>query len=134
LNIKKIQRQIALLRLNHRANGGDMKTALCSILAILIVAAIQVPSDAVQTDSLYCDGQIVSVGDTAGEVISKCGQPAYVFQHEQKIVEEDYAASRIITTNIIDDWTFNFGPDRFQYRVLLKNGRVSEIESLDYGY
>jgi hypothetical protein len=111
-----------------------MKPTLYSILVMLIVTATQVPSYAVQTGTLYCDGQIVSIGNTAGEVISKCGQPTYTFQHEQKIVDEYYTTSRIITTIIIDDWTFNFGPDRFQYRLLLKNGRVAEIESLDYGY
>jgi hypothetical protein len=111
-----------------------MKPALCSILVMLLVAATQVPSYAVTTGTLYCEGRIVSIGDTAGEVISKCGQPTYTFQHEQKIVDEDYPRSRIITTVIVDDWTFNFGPDRFQYRLLLRNGRVAEIESLDYGY
>ncbi|MGD0845263.1 MAG: DUF2845 domain-containing protein [Geobacteraceae bacterium] len=34
----------------------------------------------------------------------------------------------------MDDWTFNFGPDRFQYHILLKNGRVWKIDSLGYGY
>ena len=110
-----------------------MKHTLCSILVMLIISATQIPSYAIQSDSLYCDGRIISIGDTAGEVISKCGQPAYTFQREQNIVDELYP-TRIITTVIIDDWTFNFGPDRFQYHMLLKNGRVMGIESLDYGY
>jgi len=111
-----------------------MKPVLCSILMMIIIAALQAPSYAVQTDSLYCDGRIVSTGDSAGEVIAKCGQPAYTFQHEETIVDRIYHGSRIITTVIIDDWTFNFGPDRFQYRLILKNGRVTNMESLDYGY
>jgi hypothetical protein len=111
-----------------------MKPVFVSIVIMLIVAAIQVPSYAITTGTMYCEGRIVSIGDTAGEVISKCGQPADTFQHKQKIVDDNYPAGRIITTVIVDDWTFNFGPDRFQYRLLLKNGRVAEIESLDYGY
>jgi len=68
-------------------------------------------------------------------LVRKCGQPTYTSQREQKIVEEGYThGERIITTIVIDDWTFNFGRDRFQYRILLKNGRVWKIESLDYGY
>jgi hypothetical protein len=111
-----------------------MKQAFVSIVIMLIVAAMQVPSYAITTGTLYCEGRIVSIGDTAGEVISKCGQPTDTFQHKQKIVDDNYPAGRIITTVIVDDWTFNFGPDRFQYRLLLRNGRVAEIESLDYGY
>ena len=69
------------------------------------------------------------------DVVRKCGQPTYTSQREQKVVEwGDIPGERIITTVVIDDWIFNFGRDRFQYRVLLKNSRVWKIESLDYGY
>ncbi|BDV42957.1 hypothetical protein GURASL_18800 [Geotalea uraniireducens] len=44
------------------------------------------------------------------------------------------ARDRTVTEVTVDDWTFNFGPDRFQYRLLLEDGRVTRIESLDYGY
>jgi hypothetical protein len=111
-----------------------MKPAIYSIILMLIVAATQLPSYAVQTGTLYCDGRIVSIGDSAGEVLGKCGQPAYTVQHEEKIVDRIYPGRRVITTVMIDDWTFNFGPDRFQYRLILKNGMVTDIESLDYGY
>ena len=86
-------------------------------------------------DSLMCSDGIVSLGDVASDLIKKCGQPTYTSQHEQKIVSGDESTGdRVITTIIIDDWTFNFGPGRFQYRILLKNGRVCQIESLGYGY
>lgn len=129
---KKRQHQIALQQ--SRADGGGMKPFICTIMVMLFVAVTQIPSYAITTGTMYCDGRIVSIGDTAGEVIGKCGQPAYTLQHEQKIIDDNYPAGRIITTVIVDDWTFNFGPDRFQYHLLLKNGRVAEIESLDYGY
>jgi hypothetical protein len=111
-----------------------MKPTLYLLLVMLVITGSQGPSYAVQTGTLYCEGRIVSIGDSAGEVIGKCGQPACTFQHEEKVVDRTYHRSQIITTVLIDDWSFNFGPDRFQYRLLLKNGRVTEIESLDYGY
>jgi len=84
---------------------------------------------------MMCSGGIVSVGDIVLDVVRKCGQPTYTSQREQKVVEwGDIPGERIITTVVIDDWIFNFGRDRFQYRVLLKNSRVWKIESLDYGY
>ncbi len=111
-----------------------MKT-LCFVLALFLVAVTCSVTFATETGSLYCDGRIVSVGDTAGAVVSKCGQPAYAIQREERISDEDYySGARLITTVVVDDWTFNFGPDRFQYRLILKNGAVWRIESLDYGY
>jgi len=112
-----------------------MKPTFCIILFISIVVASQSRVFALTYDSLMCSGGSISLRDIAADVVRKCGQPAYATQHEQKIVEEDdYPGSRRITTIIIDDWLFNFGPDRLQYRVLLRNGRVWKIESLDYGY
>jgi hypothetical protein len=53
-----------------------------------------------------------SIGDTVGEVLHKCGEP----------------------TMSIDGWTCNVGPNQFQYRLILENGRVARIESLAEGY
>jgi hypothetical protein len=109
--------------------------ALRAILAALFVAAVHPAAFAVQSDSVFCSGGTVSLGDPAGEVIRKCGQPAYAVQREQIIgAEGGYPGERIATTVVIDDWTFNFGPDRFQYRLILRNGRLRKIESLQYGY
>jgi hypothetical protein len=112
-----------------------MRPILCFILLIALVLAVLAPAFALTSDDLRCDGGIVSVGDMASELVRKCGEPSYTSQREQRNVEEAYfLGDRVITTILIDDWTFNFGPSRFQYRVLLKNGRVWKIESLNYGY
>ena len=112
-----------------------MKPVYYLLLFTLLAITAQASTDALASDSLICKEGIVSVGDVASELLRKCGEPVYVAQREQKIVEAGIIpGERIITTIIIDDWTFNFGRDRFQYRILLRNGRVWEIESLDYGY
>jgi hypothetical protein len=112
-----------------------MKSLCCIILLALLVIAERASAVAIASDSLICSDGIVSVGDMASDLLRKCGQPAYTSQHEEAIVEEGgIPGKRVITSYIIDDWTFNFGSNRFQYRVLLKNGRVWKIESLEYGY
>ena len=85
---------------------------------------------------MICRGGIVSIGDTAGEVLNKCGQPATSTAREEKRFGSGatYGHDRFFTTVAIDDWIFNFGPNQFQYQVVLENGRVARIESLDYGY
>lgn len=113
-----------------------MKTARKAILAGVLLAALQSTGFASETGTMRCNGGIVSIGDTAGEVIAKCGQPAFATQREQKKIKEGAKSSheRIITVVAVDDWTFNFGPDQFQYQVLFENSRVTRIESLGYGY
>jgi hypothetical protein len=113
-----------------------MNTTFQVILGALMVAAVHDPGFAADTGTMMCKGGIVSIGATAGEVTSKCGQPASTTQSEEKRVTNDSRSSRdkTITSVSIDDWIFNFGPNQFQYRVIFENGMVARIESLDYGY
>jgi hypothetical protein len=118
------------------AQGGKMKTTICVILGVLALSTIYLPAFATETGTMICTGGIVSLGHTAGEVVSKCGQPATTTQRELKHVEEGVKGSRdrTVTTISIDDWIFNFGPNQFQYQLVLENGKVARIESLGYGY
>ena len=113
-----------------------MKMTLHATLLALIVLATPIPGFATETGSLSCNGGIVSLGATTGEVISKCGQPTSSAQREDRRVTGGPRGSgdRTITSVTVNDWTYNFGPNQFQYRLLFENGRVARIESLDYGY
>lgn len=113
-----------------------MKSSISLALAALSVILFNVSAHATATDTMICKGGIVSVGTTAGEVIYKCGEPSFTSQREQTSIEHGVVGHRgnLYTTSTVDDWTFNFGPNEFQYRLLLENGRVISIESLDYGY
>lgn len=113
-----------------------MKTIFHLFLAAVLVTAFHSGAFASDTGTMSCKGGIVSIGDTPGEVVSKCGQPASASQREKKIVADGTKTdtSRTVTTVAIDDWIYNFGPNQFQYQLLFENGRVSNIMSLDYGY
>lgn len=112
-----------------------MKFNICIIPLTFVVMTAATSALALTSDSLRCNGGLVSIGDAASVVVSKCGQPTYATQREEKVVDEiAITGDRVIATTLIDDWTYNFGPDRFQYRILLKDARVWQIESLGYGY
>ncbi len=111
-----------------------MKPVLCFILLTLFVSTMATSALAATSDTLSCSGSVVSLGDFASDVVRKCGQPAYAAQREQKIVEGDLLGDHTVTTFVIDDWTFNFGPTQFQYRLLLRNGKVWRIENTGYGF
>jgi len=67
-----------------------MKPTTYFIVMVFCFTGYLVPAYGIQSDSLYCDGRIVSVGDVAGDVLRKCGEPMYVSKREDKIVEHDY--------------------------------------------
>ena len=91
---------------------------------------------ATETGTMICKGGIVSIGETAGEVVAKCGEPTTrSSRNEKRVTEESRSGhARVVTTVSIDDWIFNFGPNEFQYQVIFENGKVSRLESLSYGY
>ncbi len=109
---------------------------LFRIALVVVLAAVRTPGFATETGTMRCSGGIVSIGDFAGEVLAKCGQPALTSQREEKRVEPAPKGSRdrIVSYVTIDDWTYNFGPNQFQHQLTLENGRVAHIESLGYGY
>ena len=72
--------------------------------------------------SLYsCGSRQVAPGEMKLAVLGKCGKPALADQR----TEGDVA---------VDEWSYNFGP--YQPIVLFRfdNGRLTRIETGDYGY
>ena len=113
-----------------------MKRVFGAITIALITLTFHSLVYGTETGTMICKEGIISIGDSAGEVISKCGQPATSTQREDKriVMRSKNRRDGIITATSIDDWLFNFGPNQFQYQLLLENGRVARIESLEYGY
>ena len=81
-----------------------------------------------------CEGKIISVGDTSGELLMKCGEPDWKQSHDEEIIEtrDKDSRHRIIIT--VEEWTYNLGPDRFMRVFKLQNGRVVDIWLGDYGF
>ena len=112
-----------------------MRICLAFVCGLLMI----VPAFATETATMICKNGIVSKGDFAGDVVSKCGEPAGKSQREEKRFEKTKESGgakekTVVTTVTIDDWTYNFGPNEFMHQISLENSRVARIESLGYGY
>ncbi len=110
-----------------------MKTAAGILLGIVLVVTCCPAGRATETGTCACRDGIVSKGDLLAEVVKKCGPPTFQSQRQETRLD-DTKESKTITTISIDDWTYNFGPNEFMYNLRFENGRVTKIESLDYGY
>lgn len=80
-----------------------------------------------------CDDRIMSVGDTKAEIVLRCGVPFYKssYQEEQKERIDDSSNRKVIVT--VEEWTYNFGPQRFMRIITFRNGTVTNIRTAGYG-
>jgi len=80
-----------------------------------------------------CCDQIISSGESTGDVIAKCGKPYYRNAHNEELYEQfDGTHSRKIVV-AIDEWTYNCGPQRFLRIITFRNGIVIDIRTGGYG-
>ena len=84
--------------------------------------------------SLDCGGGIISEGDTRMDVLAKCGPPDSKESHDEELVERLGQGERRKTFIAVEEWTYDFGPARFSRIVTLRNGKVADIRSGNYGY
>ena len=108
----------------------------------------------VSADGFFCDGKIISIGDTKYEVMNKCGEPAFIDVRTEKRIRRDYYRELfppwdfgrysdrrvyrepfLVTEEvIIEEWTYNFGPTRFMRYLTFENGRLVDVITGEYGF
>ncbi len=98
------------------------------------LALLAVPVAAAADDSFRCDGGIVSVGDSKLDLLGKCGEPALRdgWQEERSSLGPWGAGASV--AQAVEQWTYNFGPQRFLRVVTLRAGKVVRIHQGGYGY
>lgn len=79
-------------------------------------------------------GKLLAVGDTAAEVLIKCGEPALTEQWLDESGERAAGGRAWKTLDTVEEWTYNFGPHDPIYILRLRNGRLTRIETGGYGY
>ncbi len=88
---------------------------------------------------LRCGGNLVTKGDRKLDVLAKCGEPDLKEDRVQERTRRVFDPTRGIFrefsgTVYVDEWTYNFGPQRFYYVVTFVDGVVQDISSPGYGY
>jgi uncharacterized protein DUF2845 len=86
------------------------------------------------TATLDCGGGIISEGDSRADVLAKCGQPGSKESHDEELLERPGPGARRKTFITVEEWTYDLGPARFSRIVTLRNGKVTDIRTGNYGY
>lgn len=99
--------------------------------------------------ALRCGNNLVATGDRKTEVIQKCGKPFSVEEWTEKVVfyksgedatlkkvrpdSDHLTTSRVIHSNL-EEWTYNFGSNKFIYFLTFTNGKLTDIEEGSWGF
>jgi hypothetical protein len=86
-----------------------------------------------EPDQPECGGRIISTGDVKSEVLATCGDPAWKDSHQEELRErrESGQEHRVFVT--VEEWTYDFGPNRFMRIITFRNGVVTDIRTGGYG-
>lgn len=100
-------------------------------------ALLALSSSATRAESLRCNGNITSEGDSRLSVLYKCGQPvlvdtfcAPVFQGPNILPVPQPFASVVVPCQQIEQWLYDRGPGNLMATVRFKSGVV---QSISYG-
>ena len=102
-----------------------------AIAALLLIAA------AAPAHAFRCGTRIITRGDHAEKILRFCGEPSSVstrYQTRTYVSVLGRAYPGIVEEVVVEEWTFNRGPNHLIRYVRLENGFVAEIRSLGYGY
>lgn len=86
--------------------------------------------------ALRCGSLLVDTGDYKLEVLRKCGEPVFTDSRIELRYVKLYGSGLELGQYVpvmIDEWTYDFGPNRFVQLLRFENGRLEDIESLGYG-
>ena len=119
------------------------------ILGCTLSATLLYPAQAM---AMRCGNALINEGDSQEKVLRYCGEPAnksrrYAMRPgiypdrdsglsvngEQKIGSDryyPYGRSEVL----VEEWVYNFGPNKLMRQVRFADGIVEDVKTLDYGY
>ncbi len=109
------------------------KKSLC-LLLLCLISVLPAFSQIANQRSLRFQGQLVELGDSKFEVLSRFGEPDGKLRQEREFyrkVTSDLVESSYLS---VEHWLFNFGPRRFYYVLTFEDQRLTCITEGDYGY
>ena len=90
--------------------------------------------DGARPSAKLCDSGEMQVGITQYEILQRCGEPAFKdSRQEEQLTSVDENTNRL-TVKRIDEWTYNFGPNKFLRILKFENGELVEVETGDRGF
>jgi len=118
------------------------------LLGTLALAGLLLGSRDSRADNLRCGDQLASNGASLYEVKTICGDPDMATQRvEQRTVYTRVSGPCVVVQGrtvcgsavqqivevVVDEWTYDFGNNRFIYFVRFESGRLTQVSHGGYG-
>ena len=84
---------------------------------------------------LKCGSKLVTAGDTAFEVLNKCGEPLLIesWEESRSLSSMKRSVTKDVESGVVfvevEQWTYNFGPNTFIQFLTFTDGRLLNVES-----
>jgi hypothetical protein len=112
------------------SRGKPLSAILLVFLCWFFAAQPEPLSSATTLNQFRCPaGSLILVNDRISEVRKKCGPPTEASQRQER-----KGWGYVLETVEIEEWTYNLGPTSFMVYLTFENGRLTRIESGEYGY
>jgi hypothetical protein len=123
-----------------------------ALSASLVVAFLTLPALAHAGGSLRCDNRLVSEGATEAEAVAKCGEPVTKRTRTEYVTNSGYttthsdarrgsserrsetAGTEVTQSSTVEDWTYNFGPNRLMQTATFRDGVLVDVRSGARGF
>jgi hypothetical protein len=118
----------------HRPRGLSLRPPFAGRASTLVVAALAATVAASPADATWrCGSRLVAIGDPAGRVLSRCGEPSYLTASTEVVTVP--LASGVEVTRIVpvETWTYDRGPHEFVRYLTFRDGSLEEIVEGGYG-
>ena len=83
---------------------------------------------------LRCGTRVVEIGDTKLQVLAYCGEPDSKDIERIRTVKRRKGRSKVESTEIVEVWTYNYGPTRFMRQLYFSGSRLIRVEELEKGF
>lgn len=112
-----------------------MKKVIIIFLGIMLVHSV------VFADSMFCGTNVIRTGYTKAEVYAECGPPAFkevvkveergVYMFQPGVEPGEGAATRWGSTLVVtEEWTYDFGRNRFMKTLVFEGAELKRIKVL----
>ena len=109
------------------------------VMVALVMAAVGLGASRAQ--AMHCQQRLVRVGDASTRVLDLCGQPAEMVERTEtrtRTIQRQAPDGTVIydtvsVTVVVEQWTYDFGPQRFMRRLWFEGGVLQRMSTLGYG-
>jgi hypothetical protein len=109
------------------------------LLASLSLSFLLLPARG-EAATLRCGNNLVADGASTTDVVLKCGEPTSKHtrtrsegrKHRRGGKHDSTTEEEVVETNI-EEWTYNFGPNRLIQVAVFEDGKLVDVRSGGYG-